>query len=266
MEKEDKKLTVSKAQELLEIKITADDIVKYFCPLATQKEIFMALGIIKSLKLNPFTHEVHLIKYDQRNPLDIVVGYEVYLKRAERTGKLDGWQCDINKEKNVAWIKIWRKDWKEPFYWEVNLNEFDKGQATWKSIPTFMGKKVAIAQGFRLAFPDELGGMPYIKEEIEVYDIHEGGISTKPDVEIPKAIEDKEIPLQQEPPKEIEKTNVYKQILDNFAKAKKKVGEDIYYKVLGNFGLEHCNQIKKIDEGLKILEEMRIEYERNKTK
>jgi len=33
-------------------------------------------------------------------------------------------------------------------------------------MPTFMLKKVAIAQGFRLAFPDDLGGMPYIPEEL----------------------------------------------------------------------------------------------------
>lgn len=30
-----------------------------------------------------------------------------------------------------------------------------------------MTKKVAIAQAFRLAFPDELGGMPYTQEEME---------------------------------------------------------------------------------------------------
>jgi hypothetical protein len=33
-------------------------------------------------------------------------------------------------------------------------------------MPEFMTKKVAIGQGFRLAFPNELGGMPYLAEEI----------------------------------------------------------------------------------------------------
>ena len=33
-------------------------------------------------------------------------------------------------------------------------------------MPNFMLKKVAIAQGFRLAFPDELGGLPYLAEEL----------------------------------------------------------------------------------------------------
>jgi hypothetical protein len=65
-----------------------------------------------------------------------------------------------------AVIEIKRKDFSEPFRWEVYRNEFDKGQANWKTMGTFMLKKVAISQGFRLAFPDELGGMPYIPEEM----------------------------------------------------------------------------------------------------
>ena len=93
--------------------------------------------------------------------MSIVVGYEVYLKRAERTGKLNGWTAGINTAENFAWVKIYRKDWKEPFEWTVNLNEFNKKQSTWNQIPSFMGRKVAIAQGFRLCFPDELGGLPY---------------------------------------------------------------------------------------------------------
>ena len=33
-------------------------------------------------------------------------------------------------------------------------------------MPSFMLRKVCIAQGFRLAFPDDLGSMPYIPEEL----------------------------------------------------------------------------------------------------
>jgi phage recombination protein Bet len=157
------------ASSIMSVEITREDIKNVLCPFATEKEIFMALGIINSLNLNPFLKEVHLIKYDQKSPISIVVGYEVYIKRAERTKQLDGWHVNIID--NEAVLTIHRKDWKEPFIWAVNLNEFSKNQATWKQIPTFMGKKVAIAQGFRLCFPDELGGMPYTKEEHEVYDI-----------------------------------------------------------------------------------------------
>ncbi|MBU1308797.1 MAG: phage recombination protein Bet [Gammaproteobacteria bacterium] len=170
------------------VQITREDITKHFCPLASEKEVAMALAIVKSLKLNPFLREVHFIKYSQKDIMAIVVGYEVYLKRAERTGKLNGWKAGINTAENYAWVKIWRKDWAEPFEWEVNLSEFNKKQSTWNQIPSFMGRKVAIAQGFRLAFPDELGGMPYSREEHEVYDIDRTPEGIKPEVQIPKEI------------------------------------------------------------------------------
>jgi len=96
------------------------------------------------------------------------VGYETYLKRAVATGKLDGWRVWIEGkgEDMKAVIEIKRKDWSEPFRWEVHRREFDTGKSSWKKMPTFMLKKVAIAQGFRLAFPEDLGGMPYIPEEV----------------------------------------------------------------------------------------------------
>ncbi len=189
MESKEKKLTISKAQELMQIKITAQDITKYFCPLATEKEVYMALGIIRSLNLNPFKKEVHLIKYDKNSPISIVIGYEVFIKRAERTKLLNGWEVGISEDGKKAWVKIARKDWVKEFYWEVLLSEFSKNQATWKQIPDFMGKKVAIAQGFRLAFPDECGGLPYTKEEYEAFDIGaEIILSGKPAVDMPQEI------------------------------------------------------------------------------
>lgn len=197
-----KELTVNNAKDLMQVNITKEDIKKYFCPLASDKEIFMAFGVIKSLNLNPYKKEVHLVKYKQAEKLSIIVGYEVYLKRAERTGNLAGWEAGTSEDKKKTWVKIWRKDWTKPFYWEVVLSEFDKGQATWKQIPSFMGKKVAIAQGFRLCFPDELGGMPYTKEEHQVYDIiNVTPKSTKPDVEMPKSTKEteKEVETEQEP-------------------------------------------------------------------
>src|SRR3990167_2466857 len=172
------------AADIPAVRITREDIRKHFCPLATDQEVAMGLNIVKSLNLNPFLREVHFIKYDQKSKMSIVVGYEVYLKRAERSGKLDGWKAGINKAENFAWVEIYRKDWKEPFRWEVNLDEFNKKQSTWNQIPSFMGRKVAIAQGFRLAFPDELAGLPYTEEEHQVYDI-KSEPEMKPELKMP---------------------------------------------------------------------------------
>lgn len=184
---EDKNLSKASdiTADLPAVRITRDDIRKHFCPLATDQEVAMGLAIVKSLKLNPFLREVHFIKYSQKDKMAIVVGYEVYLKRAERTGKLNGWTAGINTAENFAWVRIYRKDWKEPFEWTVNLAEFNKKQSTWNQIPSFMGRKVAIAQGFRLCFPDELGGLPYTEEEHEVYDI-EAVPQGKPEVKMPQ--------------------------------------------------------------------------------
>ncbi len=244
-------------REISTLNITADDIKKYFCPKATDKELFLALGVIQSLNLNPHTREVHLVKYRDTDKLSIIVGYEVYLKRAERSGNLDGWESGISDDKKKAWVKIHRKDQSVAFYWEVELSEFDKKQATWKTMPTFMAKKVAIAQGFRLCFPDELGGMPYTQEEHQVFNINQ--VNTKADVPMPKAKNE-----------QTEKPSMdYKEMLLRLATAKDTIGQESYYFILKDtFGYEHANKIPTISVGQDILAEMRncaIEQKNNKT-
>jgi hypothetical protein len=102
------------------------------------------------------------------------VGYEVYLKRAERTGKLDGWKAWVegDGETMKALVEIHRKDWSQPFvheaYWREAVQKKKDGTPTafWTKQPRFQLKKVAISQGFRLCFPDELGGLPYDPSEL----------------------------------------------------------------------------------------------------
>ena len=72
----------------------------------------------------------------------------------------------------VATITIHRKDWSHPFVHSVYFAEYVqiKHDGTpnkfWKEKGVTMIKKVAMAQGFRLCFSDENGGMPYTSEEI----------------------------------------------------------------------------------------------------
>ena len=131
---------------------------------AEQKTQF--LNICVAYQLNPFKREIYAIPY--KDKFNVIVGFEVYLKRAERTGKLDGWKvwtegsgADIK-----AVIEIKRKDFSIPFQHEVYLAEYSTGQAMWAKAPKTMIKKVAMSQGFRICFPDELGGLPYTHEEI----------------------------------------------------------------------------------------------------
>jgi phage recombination protein Bet len=128
-------------------------------------------------QLNPWKRELHCVfyidGYNNRH-FSAVTGYEVYLKRAERSGKLSGWEIDVSCiEKNngkikeaKSTIKIYRNDWKMPLIHSVMFSEYDQNNKMWNGKPITMIKKVNIAQGFRLAFPDELGGMPYTSDEM----------------------------------------------------------------------------------------------------
>lgn len=128
--------------------------------------------IAQAYQLNPFKREIYCVSYGGNT--SIITGYEVYIKRAERTGKLDGWKVEIkgSGDEMTAEITIYRNDWKQPFkhevYFEEAANRTKDGDlnSTWRKMPKFMLKKVAIAQGFRLCFSDELGGMPYTNDEL----------------------------------------------------------------------------------------------------
>jgi len=131
------------------------------------------LQICKAYNLNPFKREVHVSKYNGQ--MSIITGYETYIKRAERSGVLDGWEVSTTgtvKDNDLkAVITIWRKDRAKPFTWEVKYSEYvqktKEGVVNkfWQKAET-MTKKVAMAHGFRLCFNDELGGMPYTADEM----------------------------------------------------------------------------------------------------
>jgi phage recombination protein Bet len=153
--------------------IDKETVRKFICANATDNEIGLFLEIAKAYELNPFKREVYLVKYGSY-PASTIVGYETYLKRAERTGKLDGWDVEIDGEppEASATITIHRKDRSHAIKWtayyEDAVQRTKDGGVTsmwrkWK----FMLRKVAIAQGMRLAFPDELGGLPYTEEELD---------------------------------------------------------------------------------------------------
>jgi len=145
----------------------------------TKSEVQQFVEISQAFGLNPFKREIYASKFGDK--FSIIVGFETYIKRAERTGKLSGWSVttfgDINRQnvadsKIKAVITINRKDWEHPFIHEVWFEEYaQKTNAGvlnrfWREKPVTMIKKVAMSQGFRLCFSDELGGMPYTAEEI----------------------------------------------------------------------------------------------------
>ncbi|GHV82114.1 hypothetical protein AGMMS49991_06720 [Spirochaetia bacterium] len=126
--------------------------------------------------LDPFKREIYIAVYGEgeSRKVTILTGYQVYLKRAERTGKLDGWHAWVEGEGESmkAIVEIFRKDWSNSFtheaYWSeaVQKKRDGKPSSFWVKQPKFQLKKVATAQAFRLAFPDELGSLPYEASEL----------------------------------------------------------------------------------------------------
>lgn len=174
---------VKAVDEAAVIPLTKDNIVKLVNPHASPQEVALFLNVCAMYGLNPFKREVYLIKYDPKEKASFVVGYESYLKRAERTDKWAGMASGTVDDPKTgqpikAWAKIWRKDWPQPLEHEVYFSEYvqyakdkqGKPYVTkfWREKPRTMLKKVAIAQAMRMAFPDELGGMPYTAEEMPV--------------------------------------------------------------------------------------------------
>lgn len=192
--------------------ITAEDVKKFFDKegKCTPNEIALFLKIAQMNNLNPFKRELHLVKYGT-NPMSVVTGYEVYLKRAQESQQWNGYKCWTEGEvpNMKALVEIYRKDWDKPFVHEVDYSEYvgRKGDGSvtkfWREKPKTMLKKVAISQAFRLAFPDVLGGLPYTADEmsnLEPEKISKDPIG-KPAVDMPKekvssVVIDKEIEIE----------------------------------------------------------------------
>ena len=179
------KKEIVKHTESAAMKLTPETVKAYVNQYATDQEVALFLNQCVMFGLNPFKREIYLIKYSAKDAATFVVGYEVYLKRAERSSKWGGMESGTEGEGDnmKAWAKVYRKDWEKPLYHEVDLAEYIQFKDEWKDgnktgqkIPTkfwankpkTMLKKVAICQAFRMAFPDEFAGMPYASEEMPV--------------------------------------------------------------------------------------------------
>ena len=119
------------------------------------------------------------------SPANIVVGKDVFVKRAYRNPNFEGMKAGIvilkpdgsmdyregslkaPKEILVGgWCEVYVKDMKFPIRSEVSMEEYSKGQSTWKQMPCVMIRKCAMVTALREAFPEDLQGM-YDAAEIQ---------------------------------------------------------------------------------------------------
>jgi len=149
----------------------------------SDQELVMFINLCKYQKLNPFLNEAYLVKFGSQ-PAQIIVSKEAFMKRAESHKQYDGFDAGIiverdndlveiegavklSKDKLIGgWAKVYRKDRDKPIVVKISLEEFGKGQATWKAMPLNMIRKTAVVNAMREAFPDNVGAM-YTEEEAQ---------------------------------------------------------------------------------------------------
>ena len=128
------------------------------------------LAISKTFNLNPWKREVYAVAYGSgdKRKLSIIVGYEVYLRRAEEFPQYDGYETTFDGEgaNMCCTCKVYRKDRNHPIGATVFLREYSQGNQMWNTKPRVMLEKVAIATAMRRAFPSQFNGMPYIADEL----------------------------------------------------------------------------------------------------
>ncbi len=140
----------------------------------TEPERLQFIEVAHTFSLDPFRREIHAIPGHNGSRFLLVVGYEVYIKRAEHTGLLDGWTARIEGSGPdlKAVVEIHRHGWDHPvvhesFFEEVVPRNTDGSLPSfWQKQPRFQLKKVAIVQAFRMAFSEALGGLPYDPTEL----------------------------------------------------------------------------------------------------
>lgn len=134
-----------------------------------EQEQFISLCVMHSL--NPLKREIYAVKYKGKygDTFSIIVGYEVYLKRAWASGLCDGIEVDFDKSEPtnpVCIASVYRKKTKKPVVIRCAFKEYNTGKNLWASKPQTMLRKVAVSQALRLAFADVIDGLPYAEDEM----------------------------------------------------------------------------------------------------
>lgn len=167
-----------------EITITADDVRGVLgAPTATDNEIRMFFELCKAQRLDPFIKEAYIIKYGD-NPATLVVGKDVYTKRAQANPRFKGMRAGITftrpdgvldrREGSMllpgedilgGWCAVYVEGYEHPIKDEVSFLEYagytkeGKLNRQWRAKPATMIRKVAIVHALREAFPDDFQGL-----------------------------------------------------------------------------------------------------------
>lgn len=157
-----------------------DEVKKICGPTLTDQEFAIFMNIGKATNLNPFLREIWAVKYDAKSAASIFIGRDGYRKVAQSNPDYDYHVVDSVYEKDSfsreddavkhaysltdrgalvgAYCTVKRKKSSKPCFVFVKLNEYSTGKALWATKPETMIKKVAEAQGLRMAFQSLFAG------------------------------------------------------------------------------------------------------------
>ena len=169
----------------LAVQVTPDDVRRYICENASEKEVGLFLQLCQTQRLNPFVKDAYLVKYGSA-PASMITNYQVFNRRACKDANYDGIKSGVVVLSNGAlerrrgsavykqlgdellggWAEVHFKDNREPAYAELALTDYSTGKSNWAKMPGVMIEKCAKAAAWRLAFPDTFQGM-YTAEEMD---------------------------------------------------------------------------------------------------
>ncbi len=184
-----KSLAVKYETEKGEVALTIDMVRNFLVSgkpeMVSDSEIVMFLNLAKYQKLNPFLREIYLVKWAESQPANMVVGKDVFTKRAFHNPRFKGMECGIivisnnqvqfrkgtfiaPKEQLVGgYAKVYVEGWEVPLEHTVSLDEYNTYKSLWKQKPATMIRKVALVQALREAFPDDFQGL-YDQSEMAI--------------------------------------------------------------------------------------------------
>lgn len=255
----------------------------------TKQSVVQCLLDLSQLGLEPDGRKAHLIPYG--NQCTLIIDYKGLVDLARRSGEIADIHADIVCENDIfeysygsdgklihkpsllqdrgkviaAYSFVRLKD-NSSSYEVMKIDEIDairkrskaKDNGPWKTDWNEMAKKTVFRRHSKWLPVESEKLQEAINKDydvpLDIIDVNRVP-NGKPEVEMPKR-KSIEAPKGQKPNGD----NAYKNMLEEFTAMKKALGEEKYYQILGNAGYEKSNQIRKISEGEKILNEMKAGF------